>query len=220
MNENTNENNLNNLDGTNYDNDTVIDLENAFSDLISEFFETENTAQNIVKANNKDIAIENASTNITNNNILYSNLETLQTQEGYPEENAGSIDQFNVQAEENIQTNNIYNKLGDITTDEATPTAYNIISFAENQNNLMNQNAQVNDVQENNVTEENITKVNNVNTDFKLTQGNLPAKIGFWTKVRNFFMPESKLQYSLQQANNTNTGIWNKLQNFFSFGNK
>lgn len=213
MNENTNESNLNNLDGTNYNNDTEIDLENAFSDLISEFFETENTAQNIAQANNNDNVIENANTNITNNNILYSNLETIQQQDNYLEENAGNIAEFKLQ-EESIQTNNIYNKLGEIATDEATPNAYNVINFAENQN------IQADDAKANNAIEEDAAKVNNTNTDFKLTQGNLPAKIGFWTKLRNFFMPESKLQYSVQQANDGNTGIWNKLQNFFSFGNK
>ena len=65
---------------------------------------------------------------------------------------------------------------------------------------------------------QNLDTTNVDGTSFKLTQGNLPAKIGFWTKVRNFFMADSKISYSVGEQTQQNTGLWNKVQNFFSFG--
>lgn len=204
MNKKTNEN----VNCTNLENNATIDnsIENAFSDLISQYFNEGNDIQNAgnIKqgptldwdsvANGQlytnlaeNINIEPQTRNVNNNVNLYTNL-----QNGVEQVNNGEI----TNVEQAVNTQNIlYNNLANVNVEG---TIGNVeVGLDQSVNN------------------ENVTTGG---ADFKLTQGNLPAKIGFWTKVRNFFRPEAKISYSLQGQTQENKGLWNQLQNFFSFG--
>lgn len=217
-NENLNSNNCENISSN---------IENAFSDLISQYFEEGNGTQNAGNIEqgvtldwdsvaNGQLYTNNAGNVNQNYGGLYTNLE-----------NVGGLNQTqnlgNIEVVGNTNTNDgiLYKKLGNINNGEEIINNVGINGGVEvnletgiNVENGINTGI-VNEVNTN-------TGVNNgtetgVGTEFKLTQGNLPAKIGFWTKLRNFFMPSSKIQYSVGQTAE-NTGTWNRLQSFFSFG--
>lgn len=235
MNGETNEN----LDGLN--------LDNAFSDLISEYFTDENNtinanninegpvldwdsvangqlyqnnAETIIKNDNTEkkaygIKLDDVGVNVPNNNLnnngLYVNLQSLN-------ENNNNIEleeESNPILEQANNENKLYDKHGKLNTKALVKNAYEVMTINGNLLKGINNNIQNN---ENNGIV-NLANTNNTKvTEFKLTQGNLPAKIGFWTKVRNFFISDSKIGYSVQQSAQENTGVWNRLQNFFSFG--
>lgn len=202
-------------------------IENAFSDLISQYFEEGNNAQNAVNIEqgatldwdsvaNGQLYTNNANNVNQNHGGLYTNLENIgglnQTQ---------NLDSIEVTGNLNNNDGILYKELGninnggEITNNDGIDGDIGInIGTGVEAGNGINAGT-VNEVTAN-------TGINNgtetgLGTDFKLTQGNLPAKIGFWTKVRNFFIPGLKVQYSAGQ-NDGNTGAWNKLQGFFSFG--
>ena len=232
MNKQTNENELN---CTNIENQGTVpeNIENAFSDLISEYFEND-TTQNVdniqtgtvldwdsvangqLFTNNQ--TQENAQNVVTNNNnVLYNNLETINekitpTQEvqnnginGIYKNLQSATDNINYQ---NNVNNMLYNEIGNVNTQSTNGNPYGVVPVEENL---------LTGVDNSTNNAETINSTNTQGTDFKLTQANLPVKIGFWTKVRNFFMADSKILYSVNQTQ-TNTGLWNKVQNFFSFG--
>ena len=226
MDEETNENEVNCTNsGT-----TQGNIEDAFSDLISEYFEND-TPQNAGNIQTRTVLDwdsvangqllvnnqiqENAENVETNNNgILYNNLETIneKTESVQKAQNNGINGIYeNLQpltddvSYQNTVNNVLYNE---INTQTATGNPYNVVPVEENILTEINNST-------NNA--ETIDTTNTQGTDFKLTQANLPVKIGFWTKVRNFFMSDSKISYSVQQPQ-ANTGLWNKVQNFFSFG--
>ena len=155
--------------------------------------------------------------NNNNNNVLYNNLETINekitpTQEvqnnginGIYKNLQSATDNINYQ---NNVNNMLYNEIGNVNTQSTNGNPYGVVPVEENL---------LTGVDNSTNNAETINSTNTQGTDFKLTQANLPVKIGFWTKVRNFFMADSKILYSVNQTQ-TNTGLWNKVQNFFSFG--
>lgn len=169
--------------------------------------------------------------NVTNNNnsILYNNLENVNglnlngeidynaNPVGYGEDSSYWDAPIYNTVKEKTTTGIGYNENG-VTQNNNT----NDQTIAQNAYGVITVNGDVlKKVNSNGIIDNNIENVNAdtiENTDFKLTQGNLPAKIGFWTKVRNFFISDSKISYSVEQAENQNTGLWNKVQNFFAFG--
>lgn len=248
MNQETNENGLNYAgnEGT-----MQNKIENAFSDLISEYFEEDNNANNAGNINagpvldwdsvangqlytnvkaNAGTYEEIDSVNTNENGILYNNLENI-NESGVTENQLGGItgeeynktnevykniitaDNGNGQTNNEVEANGLYNEVGKLNTETIVKNAYGVVTI---NGELLNgiDNGLYKNVEE----ATNTDTQNNQGTAFKLTQGNLPAKIGFWTKVRNFFISDSKIQYSVQQPTQNNGGIWNKLQNFFSFG--
>ncbi len=254
-----------------------LNVEDAFSDLISEYFEEGNNPQNSINVqtgpvldwdsvangqlytniagnvgglknqinNAETIGYNNKPVNAENNGLLYNNLETINGENNTIQkaqntnfglynnlevtggeyansklENTGvtgeHTDNGETTNDTNQQTQNctngLYDELGNLNTKEIVKNAYKVATF----NGKLIQ--EVNNDAEPKLGQANIINPVNTNgTDFKLTQGNLPAKIGFWTKVRNFFISDSKIQYSVQSSQN-NGGVLNKLQNFFSFG--
>lgn len=147
------------------------------------------------------------------NGGLYTNLETIGVGD------IGTGEQFveNGQTSNNEQTQNatniLYNEFGELNKEKLVKNAYNAATFNGELIKEVNVGGQLG------LNEANgINQTNTNGTDFKLTQANLPAKIGFWTKVRNFFISDSKIGYSVQQSTQGNTGVWNRIQNFFSFG--
>lgn len=262
------------MNGETNENLDELNVENAFSDLISQYFEEESNTQNAGNINagpvldwdsvangqlytnlaegvteNLDNQINNAGTignngeilnagNVGNNNgILYNNLGTINGEGNQTQElgngnsglytNLGTVGEGNLPIEEQITdngnanndneqtqnaTNILYNEIGELNKKKLIENAYNAVTMS---GKLVQE---VNAGQKLGLNEANTINQGNANgTDFKLTQANLPAKIGFWTKVRNFFITDSKIQYSVQTAEE-NTGLWNKVQNFFSFG--
>lgn len=251
MNEETNEN----IDGVIQ---TSGNVENAFSDLISEYFENGGvTATTNVEINTKTIDWDSV-----NNGQLYTNLANNTVQNGdtpvtdVTANNIQNTPYTNVNAStvvdgttETTTTGTLYTNLNtteSTNTVNTTVTTYvtggtegtNIVEPTTEASQTGGYGTIYNDIEGiNNVTAipstdtvivpafgdtvgtdttDTVTTGTNA-TEFKLTQANLPAKIGFWTKVRNFFMPEARINYSLQQPT-TNTGLWNKVQSFFSFG--
>lgn len=233
MSQETNEN-------INSKNDEIIqnEIENAFSDLISKYFEEDNNEQSADTIQSETVldwdSVSNGQlyTNLaggiitqgnietesrTNNNagLLFSNLENLNgqyTNESQFENITGNqpiVDLSNSESIQEVGKTQIYNELGKINTEQVVTTAYNVATTTKDLLNGINNNNETNI--------ENANELTQGGNNFKLTQANLPAKIGFWTKVRNFFISDSKIQYSVQQ-NQANMGIWNKVQNFFSFG--
>lgn len=241
MNEETNEN----VDGIVPVNDNV---ENAFSDLISEFFENDGVTANAQQQINtttldwdnvsngqlyQNISADtvtggtNQVAGTTGTGILYTNLDTTvdtttttneTTSTGTPVEQAtepttevGQVGGYSA----------IYNDIEGVGTVTPTDTETTVTSTVDLGGTRIASavdtvvNTPETATTGTNTTGEEVTDAGT--TEFKLTQANLPAKIGFWTKVRNFFMPEARINYSLQQPT-TNTGIWNKVQSFFSFG--
>lgn len=254
MNNETNENELE----ANLNNNTTINnnIENAFSDLISQYFEDgsnkqnadnieqgtvldwdsvangqllyTNIAQNINNNENNDLQSNNIQNNIyganfkniginlenTNNGVLYTNLNPNNEQN--LNVNLTNANEVNEVKQENTNVNGIYDELGNLNTQEMANSVYNVVKRNEE---LLNGN-KANTV--NGISNDIVNNANGINneigTEFKLTQGNLPAKIGFWTKVRNFFRTDAKITYSVQQQTQENKNVWNRLQNFFSFG--
>lgn len=262
------------MNGETNENLDELNVENAFSDLLSEYFTDENNTTNAgnisvgpvldwdsvangqlytnITAEGIKNTLENQTNNagtiennvgtintgdLGNNGLLYNNLGTInggdiQTQgiengNGGLYTNLGTIggadigvgEQFvdDEQADNNEQTQNatniLYNEFGEINKEKLVKTAYNAATFNGELIKEVNAGGQLG------LNEGNGINATNTNgTDFKLTQANLPAKIGFWTKVRNFFISDSKIGYSVQQSAQGNTGVWNKIQNFFSFG--
>lgn len=217
------------------------EIENAFSDLISKYFEEDNNQQCTDTIQSQTVldwdSVSNgqlytnlaggitnsAENNIqtvgeTNNNggLLFNNLQNLNGQYTNASQveniaiNQPIVELSNNQNFQEIGKTEIDNELGNIDTEQIVKTAYNVgTTTGELLKGINNRN------------ETNIQNVNGAiqsGNNFKLTQANLPAKIGFWTKLRNFFISDSKIVYSLQQSNQGNTGVWNKIQNFFSFG--
>ncbi len=209
-NENLNSNNCDNISDN---------IENAFSDLISQYFEEGNDAQN---AGNIEQGITLDWDSVANGQLYTNNANNVNQNRGGLYTNLGTVGGLN-------QTQNLDNieLAGNINNNEGIlyKELGNINNGGELINNIgINGGVEVN--LENGVEAGNgitaNTGINNgteteIGTEFKLTQGNLPAKIGFWTKVRNFFMPSAKIQYSVGQTSE-NVGTWNKLQSFFSFG--
>lgn len=64
---------------------------------------------------------------------------------------------------------------------------------------------------------EEIVQEAKIDTTFKLAKTNLPAKVGFWTKVRNFLFYDSNTTMYNGYSNKASGGVFSKLQNFFSF---
>lgn len=215
MNKETNEN----LNCTNLENNTTIDdsIENAFSDLISQYFEEGNNTQN---ADN----IQQGPTldwDSVANGQLYTNLAGNINLEPQTQNEIYNVNLGNV----NTNTNGgLYTNLENVGEQINNEETVNVEQAGNNQSILYNNIANVNtEGTVGNVGVGLDQPVNNLNTttvgtDFKLTQGNLPAKIGFWTKVRNFFRSDAKISYSVQEQSQGNKGLWNQLQNFFSFG--
>lgn len=254
------------MNGETNENLDELNLENAFSDLISEYFTDENNTTNAGNINvgpvldwdsvangqlytnitaegiqntlenqiNNAGTIENNGETINtegvgNSGVLYNNLGTITGGDNQPQEvgngglytNLGTIggeytNDNGTTDNENTQqqnaTNILYNEFGELNKEKLVKNAYNAATFNGELIKEVNAGGQLGLNEGNGINETNTN-----GTDFKLTQANLPAKIGFWTKVRNFFISDSKIQYSVQQTQ-TNTGIWNKVQNFFSFG--
>ena len=211
-NENLNSNNCENLSDN---------IENAFSDLISQYFEEGNNVQN---AGNIEQGVTLDWDSVANGQLYTNNANNVNQNYGglYTNlENAGGINQTqnldNIEVVGNLNNNDgiLYKELGNINnggeiinnTNTGINGGVNLGTGVEAENVI--NTGDVNEITAN-------SGINN-GTEFKLTQGNLPAKIGFWTKLRNFFMPSAKIQYSVGQTGE-NTGNWNKLQNFFSFG--
>lgn len=141
----------------------------------------------------------------------YTNLENQNVGNGEEYTNNETTDNENTQQQN--ATNILFNEFGEINKEKLVKTAYNAATFNGELIKEVNAGVQLG------LNEGNGINATNTNgTDFKLTQANLPAKIGFWTKVRNFFISDSKIGYSVQQSAQGNTGVWNKIQNFFSFG--
>lgn len=142
----------------------------------------------------------------------YTNLGNQNTgTEGEYTNNNQTVENGNTQAQ---NTNNIlFNELGELNKEKLVKNAYNAVTFNGELIKEVNAGGQLGLNEGNGINETNTN-----GKDFKLTQANLPAKIGFWTKVRNFFISDSKIGYSAGQLQQGNTGIWNKVQNFFSFG--
>lgn len=228
------------LNYANSKNDDIIqsEIDNAFSDLISKYFEEDNNVDTIQSETVLDWdsvsngqlytnlagGINNSTQNNlqteveTNNNtgLLFNNLENLNEQ--YTNEsqfeniaiNQPIAEISNNQNLQEIGKTQIYNELGNIDTEKIVKTAYNVgATTGELLKGINNSNE---------INIQNVNEAIQSGNNFKLTQANLPAKIGFWTKVRNFFISDSKIGYSVQQSNQGNTGVWNKIQNFFSFG--
>lgn len=228
-------------------------IENAFSDLISEYFEEDSTVKNKGNINVgpvldwESVANGQLYTNIKESAGTYGNIDTTVTEEkGALYNNLENINDSNLiaqekqsvsitdaenngiegiyknistlndgigQVENEVKTTGIYNELGKINTETIIKNAYGVVTINGELLNGISSKADTNN------EEQSAGNIQNVQSkDFKLTQGNLPAKIGFWTKVRNFFISDSKIQYSVQQSTQSNGGVWNKLQNFFSFG--
>lgn len=175
-------------------------IENAFSDLIAQYF-NEGTVNNTPNGNYQ--ANAGSIGDNLNTNPLYTNLSPI----GTPTDDEPNFEQAPIgglnQPETAGNKNYLYNNLTDepvVPTETATPATnlYNVItpSGVESQEEA------------------------SLGADFKLTQGNLPAKIGFWTKVKNFFRADSKIQYTPGETAENNKGLWNKLQNLFSFGDR
>lgn len=278
MNEGANENNLNTLNGIENSEEQTLDnnIENAFSDLISEFFKDEGT-QNLENlatgpvldwdAVNNGILNTNNNGNKTNtdleknagtiqNTTIYNNLGTINgvLEDNQEVQNAGTYENTNSNKTlyNNLETiykngivgqENEYNHTND-GKDNGTNEIYKNFTVDYNENNQTEEQPDFNENSNAQTIVKNAYGVVTVNgdllsgientgavggtiaenkqgnqgTDFRLTQGNLPAKIGFWTKVRNFFIADSKLQYSVQESTQNNGGVWNKLHNLFSFG--
>lgn len=227
----------------NVENLDELNVENAFSDLISEYFEEENNAQNLGNVNNGKVNVENAGTVLDWDSVANGQLFTNVTAEGIQnnlnnqQNNAGTlensvkeegmgvnngllynnleaINDINNQSQlENNATNILYNNIGE--QNNPIENAYNSITMPGKIIEGINFQGKVGINGTNTINQGNTNNENG--TNFKLTQANLPAKIGFWTKVRNFFITDSKIQYSVDTTRG-NTGIWNKVQNFFSFG--
>ncbi len=203
-----------NPNSNNCENNVSEIIENAFSDLISQYFEEGNdvrNAENIEQGVTLDWDSVANGQLYTNNNLkpnyggLYTNLE-----------NVGGVNQTqnlgNIEVIGNTNNNDgiLYKELGNINNGGAEVNLETGIEVG----NVINTGS-VSEVTAS--TEINSGTETGLGTDFKLTQGNLPAKIGFWTKLRNFFIPSAKIQYSVGPTSE-NTGTWNKLQKFFSFG--
>ena len=238
MSEVTNEN------GVNYTGNegTVQDgIENAFSDLISEYFEDGNTTENAGKIQSGKVLDWDS----VSNGQLYTNLAGTET--GYGDDSSywdapiyntvtgettgavgettvtGTVEDYGT-AYNGTETN-IANG---ITNETIAKNAYGVITVNGDLLKGVNSEGVIENTVNTVTTAETTGTVGTVadttvttgtvGTEFKLTQANLPAKIGFWTKVRNFFMSDSKISYSVEQAGTPNTGLWNKVQNFFSFG--
>lgn len=231
------------LNYANSKNDEIIqnEIDNAFSDLISKYFEEDNNKQSVDIIQSETVldwdSVSNGQlyTNLaggiikttqnnmqteveTNNNsgLLFSNLENLNGQyinESQLEDmtiNQPIVELSNNQNVQEIGKTQIYNELGNIDTEKIVKTAYNVGATTGELLKGINNNNETNI--------QNVNEAIQSGNSFKLTQANLPAKIGFWTKVRNFFISDSKIGYSVQQSNEGNTGVWNRIQNFFSFG--
>lgn len=231
MNKKTNEN----VNCTNLEDNTTIDnsIENAFSDLISQYFEEGNNIQNagnIKQGPTLDwdsVANGQLYTNLAGNiNIEPQTQNANNIQNGIYNVNLGNVVGNNIDGV-NLNTNNngnLYTNLQNGGEQVNNGETTNVEQAGNTQNILYNNLANVNVEGTTGNAEVGLDQsVNSENAttggaDFKLTQGNLPAKIGFWTKVRNFFRPEAKISYSLQEQTQENKGLWNQLQNFFSFG--
>lgn len=147
------------------------------------------------------------------NGGLYTNLGTVGGENiGIGEELADNGQTNNNEQTQNV-TNILYNEFGELNKEKLVKNAYNAATFNGQLIKEVNVGGQLG-LNEGN----DINQTNTNGTDFKLTQANLPAKIGFWTKVRNFFISDSKIGYSVQQSAQGNAGVWNRIQNFFSFG--
>lgn len=232
---------LTNENGLNYTGNegTVQDgIENAFSDLISEYFEEGTTVENTGKIESGKVLDWDS----VSNGQLYTNLAGTET--GYGDDSsywdtpiyntvtgeatgvagettvAGAVEDYGT-----AYNGNETNITNGITGETIAKNAYGVITV----NGDLLKGVNSDGVIENAVSTGSTTgttgtigetagTTGTVGTEFKLTQANLPAKIGFWTKVRNFFMSDSKISYSVEQAGTPNTGLWNKVQNFFSFG--
>lgn len=228
----------------------TTNIENAFSDLISEYFESDNdntTAPAATEAhtttldwdsvNNGQLytnlaeGVTPVSSDITSETVTETTNEASQTAQTEPSLLYTNLNTIGTTSEEPIsQTTQI--PVSDVTQANTSSSVYNDIDGIYNGATVENTDTTLNTITGNTentynastvvneVTTSRATTVGGINagtTEFKLTQANLPAKIGFWTKVRNFFMSDSKFQYSVQEQP-TNTGLWNKVQNFFSFG--
>ena len=265
------------MNGETNENLDELNVENAFSDLLSEYFTDENNTTNAENINVGPVldwdsvangqlytnitaeGIQGTLNNQTNNATTIGNTEGLTNLEGVGNDNGngllynnlgtpnggdvgtqqtqngngglytnletigvgdiGTGEQFveNGQTSNNEQTQNatniLYNEFGELNKEKLVKNAYNAATFNGELIKEVNGGGQLG------LNEANgINQTNTNGTDFKLTQANLPAKIGFWTKVRNFFISDSKIGYSVQQSTQGNTGVWNRIQNFFSFG--
>lgn len=225
MSEETNEKNE-----TNYtENEGTIQnrIENAFSDLISEYFQEDNNDYNTGNIQTGTVLDWDS----VSNGQLYTNLvqDSVNGQtNGY--DNDSSYWDTPICNSTVIETGygTQYNKTetqvaNDTNSETIAQNVYGVITVNGNLLNGINsegiientENEVINTI---NTINSNTMQKENLGTEFKLTQANLPAKIGFWTKVRNFFISDSKISYSVEQAENQNTGLWNKVQNFFAFG--
>lgn len=219
---------------TNENNETIGNVvDNAFSDLISQYFEEGNNTQNAGNIQQGPVLDWDA---VTNGQLCENKAETVDDTtlggvygkvnlENTNLTNGGLYTNLETGAELNLETNNnneqsidianlLYNELGNINTKGNTvEKVYGVVTPSGKSLkgvNTINTNQ--------NINADTIGVENTIGTDFKLTQGNLPAKIGFWTKVRNFFRFDTKISYSAEQPTQNDTGAWNRLQNFFSFG--
>lgn len=148
--------------------------------------------------------------------ILYTNLDTT----GSTDTTEGTVGETTTEAGQVTGYGAVYNDIEGIGTITPTDTETTVTTTVDLGGTRVAQTVGtgVNTINTDTVTNTVGTATTGVGTtEFKLTQANLPAKIGFWTKVRNFFMPEARINYSLQQPT-TNTSLWNKVQSFFSFG--
>lgn len=219
-NENLNSNNCENLSDN---------IENAFSDLISQYFEEGNNVQN---AGNIEQGVTLDWDSVANGQLYTNNANNVNQNYGglyINLENVGGINQTqnldNIEVVGNLNNNDgiLYKELGNINNGGEIINNTNTGINGEVEVNLGTGIKAGNGINTGVVNEFTAnTGINNetetgIGTEFKLTQGNLPVKIGFWTKLRNFFRPSAKIQYSVGQTGE-NTGNWNRLQNFFSFG--
>lgn len=205
-------------------------IENAFSDLISEYFQESNnnhTTSNIQAGPVLDWdSVSNGQlyTNLTQNLV---NEQTNEYGDDSSYWDTPICDSTVVGTDYGTQYNEAETQdVNDVNSETIAQNVYGVITVNGNLLNGINSEGIIENAENkknavnivNVVNNSNTVQKENLGTEFKLTQANLPAKIGFWTKVRNFFIADSKISYSVEQAENQNVGLWNKVQNFFSFG--